>query len=330
MWDQFVDGIGSIARSFDVKRLSTRTIIFGSTLVAATVLIGARRWVRGGFVQKKDLKKLMTGNNVIVTGGNSGIGYETALQLAKQGATVYIASRNSEKSLKAVESIRKISRNNRVFTEVLDLSSNKSVYDFVARWKTSGRTLHILVNNAATDPIDSKKVSIDGNELQMSTNHLGHFLLTELLLDSIKEGSQRKQCKIINVTCSDRGTSILPSDLNYQNRPYSSDVAHSESKLANYIYSHYLAKKLKTFKINVNAVDPGFTKTLVPRWLAPFMLYLLKTPFDAAQTIIFLALNDDSNADGKLYMDCKAVSVLSIDSKVEDEFIVQSRKLVGL
>ncbi|KAJ3244025.1 hypothetical protein HK104_008082, partial [Borealophlyctis nickersoniae] len=171
-----------------------------------------RRYFAGGKADKRDLKKDLTGRVVIVTGANSGIGYETALQLAKQHATVCIAGRPSARTTEALKSIREKSGNPNVFQEDLDVSSLKSVRAFADRWKKSGRPIHLLINNAGVTAAE-RTTTEDNLDLIMATNHFGPFLLTNLLLDIIKSSDHTP--RIVNVSSrAHRNETIDINDLN--------------------------------------------------------------------------------------------------------------------
>ncbi|KAJ3045495.1 hypothetical protein HDV00_009149 [Rhizophlyctis rosea] len=202
----------------------------GYVLLGLGAVVALRLYGAGGKASKTDLKRDLTGKVAIITGGNGGIGYETALQLAKQNATVCIAARPSKKTTDAVARIRQKTNNAHVFAEDLDVSSLKSVRAFADRWRKSGSKIHWLINNAGVMAIPKHTVTAEGFETQMATNHFGHFLLTNLLLDIITSSGQ---ARIINVSSTGhRFGKIDFNDLNNE-KAYTPWKVYGDTKLAN-------------------------------------------------------------------------------------------------
>ncbi len=238
----------------------------------------------------------MTGRVCLITGGNSGIGRATALGLAKLDATVVIVSRDKDKGEAALLEIRTRSGNKDVDAMVCDLSSQDSVrelaYDFRARYKR----LHVLINNAGIF-LPKRVVTVDGLEATFATNHLGHFLLTNLLLDLLKANAPSR---IINLTSSAHyGTEIDFDDLQGEKK-YSSYHAYSQSKLANVLFTYQLAKVLEGTGVTANCLHPGVVRTgfgkdqgglmnILVRIGSPFMMSAEK----AARAAIHLATSPE-------------------------------------
>lgn len=122
---------------------------------------------------------------VIITGANTGIGKETAIELAKRGGKIYLACRDSTRACEAQKQIIQKSGSSDVHVEILDLASLESIRDFVTRFTALEKRLDILINNAGIMACP-KMLTKDGFEMQLGTNHMGHFLLTNLLLDHLK------------------------------------------------------------------------------------------------------------------------------------------------
>ena len=157
----------------------------------AAVTIGyVRHWSQG---RKCTSSARLDGKTVVITGGNAGIGKETARELSKRGAKVVIGSRNLDKSKQAAEDIR-IETGNEVIALSLDLSSFASVRRFVQELLKHVEKIDILINNAGIMWIPEEK-TVDGNEKQIQVNHLGHFLLTNLVLERLNKPS-----RIINLS----------------------------------------------------------------------------------------------------------------------------------
>ena len=238
----------------------------------------------------------MTGKVCLVTGGNSGIGKAAAMGLAKLNATVVIVSRDKDKGEAALIEIRAKSGNRNLDAMTADLSSQDSVrelaHDFRARYKT----LHVLVNNAGVF-LPKRVPTVDGLEATFATNHLGHFLLTNLLLDVLKASAPSR---IINLTSSAHyGTEMDFDDLQGEKK-YSGYHAYSQSKLANVLFTHELAKHLERTGVTVNSLHPGLVRTGFGKDQRGLMSILVTVarPFmigadRAARAVIYLATSPD-------------------------------------
>ena len=201
----------------------------------------------------------LDGKTVIITGGNSGIGLETAVDLAKRQARVILACRSVEKGEKAVADVKKRSGNDNVVFVQLDLASLDSVRDFAAKiLEEQAQQIDILINNAGVMMIPERRLTKDGFEMQFGTNHLGHFLLTNLLLDHIKKAPS---ARIVNVSSlAYHGGVIDINDLNSE-RSYAPIATYCKNKLANILFTRGLAKRLQGTNVTVNAVHPGGIRT---------------------------------------------------------------------
>ncbi|VVC88656.1 unnamed protein product [Leptidea sinapis] len=188
----------------------------------------------------------LIGKTAVITGCNTGIGKETALDFYKRGARVIMACRNLEKAEEAKSDIEKacieLPEKGNLVLQHCDLSSLKSVREFCQKILDTEPQVNILVNNAGI-MMCPKGETEDGFEIQFGTNHLAHFLLTMLLLPRI---IRSKPARI--VTVSSRAHiryNIKLDDLNFKQRPYNAAEAYSQSKLANVLFSNELARKLK-------------------------------------------------------------------------------------
>ncbi|KAJ0715103.1 putative very-long-chain 3-oxoacyl-CoA reductase [Helianthus annuus] len=182
------------------------------------------------------------------SGATSGIGSETARVLALRGVHVIMAVRNTEKATQVKETILEDIPNAKVDIMELDLSSMASVRDFAAKYQSSGLPLHVLINNAGVlSP--QFKLSNEKIELHFATNHLGHFLLTNLLLETMKTTSyeQNTEGRIINVSSEGHRFAYTGPLSDYMNNEssYSSIYAYGLSKLANILHANELARLLK-------------------------------------------------------------------------------------
>ncbi len=209
------------------------------------------------------------GRVAIVTGSSSGIGYETARVLAEKSATVIIAVRNMQKGNTAADKIRGHHPNADVKVMELDLANLESVRHFATEFKNNFNRLDLLINNAGVMMPPYSKTT-DGFELQFGTNHLGHFALTGLLIDRIKD---TPDSRIVNVSSGahNYGNLVL-DDLNWENRPYKKMRAYGDSKIANLYFTYELQTKLEEAGVTtlVTAAPPGWTATDLQRHVGLF------------------------------------------------------------
>ncbi|RYG52460.1 SDR family NAD(P)-dependent oxidoreductase, partial [archaeon] len=202
----------------------------------------------------------LSGRTYIVTGGNTGIGYETAAQLAKQNATVVMACRDAGRCAAAATRIKaSVPHPVDVRCEKLDLSDLSSVREFAARVDASYPRVDALVNNAGVmfPPLSFTR---DGFELTFGTNHLGHVLLTDLLLDKLKASAPSR---IINLSSRAHEFGQLDlKDLDFAKRGYGQGiVAYGTSKLANILHAQELARHLNGSGVTAVSVHPGTVRT---------------------------------------------------------------------
>ena len=236
--------------------------LFGG-LAAGAVGLGCiyliRRWAAGGVCRSQ---ARLDGKTVIITGANTGIGLETAVDLAKRNARVILACRSVERGETAAVEVRKRSGNDNVVFVQLDLASLDSVRKFAAKILEEELHINILINNAGVMAIPKRTLTQDGFEMQFGTNHLGHFLLTNLLLDRIKEAPS---ARIVNVSSkgSERGR-LNMDDLNSE-KSYSQWSAYEASKLANVLFTRSLAKRLQGTRVTANVLHPGVIVTELTR-----------------------------------------------------------------
>lgn len=290
--------------------------------------------------------------HVIITGGNCGIGKAIALELAKQGMHITLACRSKEKSEKACLEISQKSGNPNVRTMTCDLASFDSIHNFVEQYMQEGLPLHVLLNNAGVMACPQSYTK-DGFEMQFGVNHLGHFLLTRLLLSTLAEsapfGSNSRVVVLASV--GERIGSIDFNDLNFKgSRGYNAWVAYGQSKLANCLFSSELSKRCKAENIRVtsNSMHPGVVDTQLIRHVLPqvmaenvmfpglrriFIKFLgLKTPEEGASTAIHLASSKVvEGLSGFYFEDCqiKEPSLQAQNSKLASDLWEVSERLTG-
>ncbi|XP_023127127.2 retinol dehydrogenase 12-like [Amphiprion ocellaris] len=254
----------------------------------------------------------LDGKTVLITGANTGIGKETAKDLAGRGAKVIIACRDMEKAKEAVKEIIETSGNDNVKCMKLDLADTKSIREFAEAFKKDEPKLNILINNAGVMVCPYGKTA-DGFEMQFGVNHLGHFLLTYLLLDLIKRSAPARILTVSSMVHS--WGSINLEDLNSE-KSYDKMKAYSQSKLANVLFSHSLAKRLEGTGVTCYALHPGAVKTDLQRHVSgPMYLIMMfirpffKTAVQGAQTTIYCAVEPSlENETGQYYGDCARTS----------------------
>lgn len=198
----------------------------------------------------------LAGKTVVITGANVGIGKATAVDLARRNGRVILACRSAEKGESAAADIRAESGNSDVVFRQLDLASLASVRRFAAQILEEEPRIDILINNAGVMGCPYSKTE-DGFEMQFGVNHLGHFLLTNLLLERMKESPA---ARIVTVSgdiyrmCS----GIKFDDLSWsEGSQYSPNGAYTHSKLANILFTNALAKRLEGTRVTANSLHPG-------------------------------------------------------------------------
>lgn len=259
----------------------------------------------------------MSGKVVVVTGASGGIGFETALELARRGAKVIIACRNAQKGEKAVSKIVSQTKNKRVRFAHLDLTSLASVRRFVEELQETEAKLDVLINNAGAICIRRER-TVDGLLKDMQINYFAPYLLTILLLPMLKRASPSR---IIVVSAAWHKYGTI-EDLNSDKYGYIQSYANS--KLCNVLFSKELAKRLQGTGVDVNSLNPGQVNTSLYRSstilekIRSILLYaFFKTPAEGAQTSVYLAVSHECDQiSGKYFEDCREVRA---SSKADDE-----------
>ncbi len=205
---------------------------------------------------KQKLNDSMNGKICLVTGGTNGIGKSAAQALAKMGATVVIVGRNAPKTAQVVKEIRAISGNNKVDSLPADLSSQQAVRQLAEEFKRRYQHLHVLLNNVGA-AFMKRELSVDGIEMTFALNHLAYFLLTNLLLDTLKASAP---ARIINVSSGAHTSGKIEFDDLQGERMYGF-AAYPNAKLATILFTVELARRLEGASVTVNALHPGITAT---------------------------------------------------------------------
>jgi len=267
----------------------------------------------------------------LITGANSGIGKQAAIQLAQAGCRVYVGARNEVRGKAAVAEIKEMSGSTNVELQLIDLSSIKSIADAAQRLSEELSRLDILIHNAAAFDISQKapKQSVDGIETIWATNHLGPILLTNALLDLLKQSEQGRI-----ITIASQGLVMHPwlkvdlEDPEFKHRKFSVPKAYYQSKIAQVMYTYWLAGQLKETNVTVNCIRVTNVKIDINRYpdISWFMkqMYAFKSRFSIkpeamAETYTYLALSPElAKTTGKYFNEKNEIvtsSKYSLDEK---------------
>ncbi len=272
----------------------------------------------------------------IVTGANSGIGKETSRGLAKNDATVIMVCRSRHRGEAALADIKATTGNDDVHLMVADLSSQESIRQFSQEFKAVHQNLHILVNNAG-GMFFKRQLSVDNLELTFALNHLGYFLLTNLLLDVLKASAP---ARIINVASNAHFNQSIDFDDLQNHQGYRFMNVYGISKLANILFTYELARRLEGSGVTANCLHPGVVATNLFRSngllgrigtiiIKPFLI----SPKIGAETPIYLATSPEvEGITGKYFVDKKETpsSKVSRDLILARQLWVVSERLTGL
>jgi NAD(P)-dependent dehydrogenase (short-subunit alcohol dehydrogenase family) len=308
--------------------------ILGAIAFIAVAVKAYLKFTTGRFRIKKDLN----GKVFLITGPTAGIGKETAKELAQAGANVHMACRNKSKGSKVAKEISKATGNPNVFVHQLDLASLKSVKLFAEKFLATNPKIDVLINNAGM-LANIQNFTEDGFDETMQSNYFGHFLLTSLLLDRIKESAPSR---IVNV--SSLGHLFVENfditDLNFKHSPYakSSSQKYTWSKLCNILFTVELAKRLQNTGVTTNSLHPGSISTDLlnnqPFYLWPVIMLLapfFKTASEGAKTTLYLAVSDEvENVSGYYFSDCKPkeTSLTAMDGKLAKDLWSETERLL--
>ena len=255
---------------------------------------------------------MLNGEVVLITGGTSGIGRAAATALAAMGAEVVVAGRDRERGEAAVEEIREASGNELVSLMLADLAVQSEVRGLAEEFRERYGRLDVLVNSAGL--IQSRRAETpDGIELTLAVNHLAPFLLTNLLLDLLRESAPSR---IVTVSSeASRGARIDFEDLQSERR-YRAFKVYGMTKRANILFTYELAERLEGTGVVANCLHPGGVNTnfangnrtfgtLLFRAFKPFM----RTPEQGADTVVYLASSPEAGSmTGRYLIDRKVVS----------------------
>ena len=301
--------------------------IFGSLLVLGCVagLLWLLRWWMQGPARVPSSVRL-EGKVAVITGANTGIGRTTARDLSSRGAKVVLLCRDTDKAELVAAQIRDETKGE-VVCHKLDLADLASVHECAEQLGNSLEKIDILINNAGVMACPKTKTK-DGFEMQFGTNHLGHFLLTNLLMPQLKRAAPG--ARIVNVSSmAHMSGRINWDDINYDEATYDRFTSYAQSKLANILFTKELARKGEGSGVTAYALHPGVIATDLGRHLegmGPVMRCLwscftplIKTPESGANTTIYCAAEPSiAEHSGKYYSDCREKRPAAQADNMED------------
>lgn len=281
----------------------------------------------------------MQGKTVLISGATNGIGKQSALELAKMGAKVVIIGRSKTKTDEALREIQSGSGNKDVHALLADLSSMAEVRRVADEFKKQFSRLDVLLNNAG-GVFSTRQETVDGYEMTFALNHLSYFLLTNLLLDTIKASAP---ARIVNVSSdAHTGGSINFSDLQFKTSGYSMGgfKAYSQSKLMNIMFTYELARRLAGTNVTANALHPGFVnsgfgrnnKGLMQIAMSIATLFAINVE-NGAKTSVYLASSSEVEGVTGKYFDkskAKKSNAASYDESAQKRLWDISEELTGL
>ncbi|MCX6134258.1 MAG: SDR family oxidoreductase [Ignavibacteriales bacterium] len=276
------------------------------------------------------------GKICLITGATSGIGEVTAHSLARQGATTLIVSRNKEKGERVRAEIIEKTRNADVHVYIADLSSQRDIRKLAGQIKTDHPRIDVLVNNAG-GIFDRRILTVDGIELTLALNHLGYFLLTNLLLEMLRAAPS---ARIVNVSSQAHQFGTMKfSDIQYEHG-YNPMKSYARSKAANILFTYELARRTPGTTITVNTLHPGSVRTNFGKQLSGVAGFVFKhldifmrSAEKGAETVIWLASSPEvEGVTGKYFLDEKEIrsSRISYDESVAHRLWEVSAQMTGL
>lgn len=293
----------------------------------------------------QDCSSIPPNLTAIVTGATSGIGAETARVLAKRGVKIVMPARDLKKAAQVKENIQKECPKAEIIILDIDLSSFASIRKFCSEFLSLEIPLNILINNAGKFS-HKLEFSEDKFEMTFATNYLGHFLLTELLLEKMIDTARETsvQGRIVNVSSVIHGwvkKDHFEFNRMLQPKHYNATRAYAQSKLANIMHANELAKQMKAINANIaiNSVHPGIVKTGIIRdhkgIITDSMFFvaskLLKSTAQGASTTCYLALSSKTEGvTGRYFVDCNEsrCSALANDDSEAHKLWKQTRALI--
>lgn len=322
-------------------------VMYAAVPISVFVALGLiRRW-RSSNWAKCLSNTCLRGKTFLITGANCGIGLETAKAIVKRKGRVIFACRDINKAKACIADIRNQQPNSgEMIPMQLDLASFESIEQFVELVKAGFHKIDVLINNAGVVvPLEKDLKTKEGFEIHFGVNHLGHFYLTNLLLDHLKRATPSRVV-VVTSTLHERGN-IDFKDLNLkaeieqakQKGTGRHNAGYCNSKLMNAYFTRGLASRLQNSGIDVHMCCPGFCATNLFRYsikwyhyvlMAPVMLLFMKTPKQGSETVVFCATDYSiEGKSGKLYRNCEEyISKYPFDKDVETKLWSVSEELI--
>ena len=275
---------------------------------------------------------------VLITGATSGIGKVTARTLAKKDYQIVIVGRNKEKTEQCVEEIKKESANPHINYLLADLSDLEDARRIANEFNDKFEHLHLLINNAGC-VYQKRELTKDGFEKTMATNHLSHFIITNILLDKIKNSVP---ARIVNVSSGSHFDGRWNPDNIHMEKGYKTMRAYGNSKLYNILFTKYLAEQLKNSQVTVNCLHPGVVRTNIGAKNTGLLIKIFWKSFttlrgiseeEGAKTTLYLATSPEvENVTGKYFDKCKekASSEISNSFAAAEELWKMSLEMTNL
>jgi retinol dehydrogenase 14 len=274
----------------------------------------------------------MHGKRVLVTGANSGIGFATAEDLARRGADLVMVCRHVERGEAALAKLRKAVPAATVRLMQCDLASMDSIRAFAEAYRNEEKAIDVLINNAGVYATKAEKTA-DGIELMMGTNHVGTFLLTNLLLPKLQEAGGARIVVVASLAHKFQG---LRLEQDWSTRWSGAFRTYGRSKLANILFTRELARRLEGTGITAYSLHPGVVATNlgIANWpiLRDLQKYVLQSPAQGARTSIFLATTEDPGApSGAYFAKCKPAKTtrMGADMDLAAALWSETAKLTG-
>lgn len=276
----------------------------------------------------------LQGRTCLVTGANSGIGKETARELARRGARVVLACRDAERGEAARREIVAETGNESVDLMLVDLSSQSSTRELARSLAETHPQLHVLVNNAGTWS-HRRREGPEGIEMTWSTNVLGYFLLTDLLLDLLRRSAP---ARIVNVA-SQLARNLDLADVEFKRRRYRGVAAYAQSKQADRMFTWALARRLQGTKVTANAMHPGGVATplfakgggIMAVAGAVYGKLFGRSPAEGADTVVWLAASPEAEGvSGKFWIDRREVRCRFRDAAAEEALWALCASMTGV
>lgn len=280
------------------------------------------------------MSESLAGKIAIVTGSNTGIGKETARDLARRGATVVLACRDVKKAEAAKADIEVSTGSKLVSVMELDLGSMDSVRAFARRFGETHEKLHLLVNNAGLWTT-KRSTTKDGFETTFGVNHLGTFLLTTELVPLL-EASAPSRVVVLSSGLHYRGKMVW-DDLQFERRKFDGPTAYNQSKLANVLFANALARRLEKKGVTVSSVHPGVVATELardyPKILVKLFHLFLLSPEEGARCSLHVATSPELDGKTGLYFEKskpKVAAKAALDVDAQEKLWALSEELVGI